>query len=435
MAAIIRMPEVLAGATEEAIQQWLVHEGDPVDVGTPLAEIETEKAVVEFTAESTGTVARRLVADGDSVPVGSPIIALLESGDDPAELAELLAAAGVPLQAPASRADAPEPDSLPAARATPSTTAPRADGHRRFASPIVRRLAAERGLSLDGVVGSGPDGRIVRRDLEFTVHDPAGSAATVAAAAVARAVPTKPAVEAPTTGARRSSDPGGGAVTDTPASAMRRTIARRLAESKSTIPHFYMTRHLEVDELLALRERINALGGPRVSVNDFIVKAVALAHRAVPDAAAIWHDEGLRRYGDIDVAVAVAVEGGLVTPVLRGVDRLSIGALAASSAELADRARAGALTAADLTGGTIAVSNLGMYGVDEFAAIINPPQSAILAVGRASARPIARDGALAVATMMSVTLSGDHRVMDGAAAAKWLAALADLVEHPLGIVV
>jgi pyruvate dehydrogenase E2 component (dihydrolipoamide acetyltransferase) len=223
------------------------------------------------------------------------------------------------------------------------------------------------------------------------------------------------------------------AFVDTPAGSMRRTIARRLTESKTTVPHFYMTRHLEIDALLALRAQVNRDREQRVSVNDLVVKAVALAHRAVPEANAIWIDGTIRRFRDVDVAVAVAIDGGLVTPVIRGVDALSVAGLAERTAAAAERARTGGLLPGELEGGSIAVSNLGMYGIDDFAAIINPPQSGILAVGAGTQRAIVRDGEITVATVMSVTLSGDHRVLDGAVAARWMGELAALIENPMRI--
>lgn len=405
MAAVIRMPAALAGVTEGAIQTWLAQAGDTIAVGAPLAEIETEKAVVEYQSEVGGTVARLLVAAGDNVAVGTPIAVVLAAGEGDDAIGPALAAAGLSAEPEAPAAAAPA--AAPAPVAAPAAVQAEAAGDRLFASPIVRRLARERGIDLTAVTGSGPEGRIVRRDLD------GAQAAPAAAPAVA---------PAPASGS-----------TDVPLTGMRRAIARRLTESKTTVPHFYVTAHCNVGELLELRKRVNSAIETKVSVNDFVLKAVAGALRAVPEANAIWGGDVIRRFDTVDLAVAVAVEGGLLTPVLRGVESLTLTQVAAAVADAAARARAGKLRQEELEGGSFSVSNLGMYGVDEFSAILNPPQSGILAVGAAKERPIVVDGQLAVGSVMTVTLSADHRVIDGAVAAQWMAKFVALIENPVAI--
>ncbi len=405
MAAVIRMPAALAGVTEGAIQTWLAQAGDTIAVGAPLAEIETEKAVVEYQSEVGGTVARLLVEAGDNVAVGTPIAVVLAAGEGDDAIGPALAAAGLSAEPEAPAAAAPA--AAPAPVAAPAAVQAEAAGDRLFASPIVRRLARERGIDLTAVTGSGPEGRIVRRDLD---------GAQVAPAAAPAVAP------APASGS-----------TDVPLTGMRRAIARRLTESKTTVPHFYVTAHCNVGELLELRKRVNSAIETKVSVNDFVLKAVAGALRAVPEANAIWGGDVIRRFDTVDLAVAVAVEGGLLTPVLRGVESLTLTQVAAAVADAAARARAGKLRQEELEGGSFSVSNLGMYGVDEFSAILNPPQSGILAVGAAKERPIVVDGQLAVGSVMTVTLSADHRVIDGAVAAQWMAKFVALIENPVAI--
>ncbi|NCT90965.1 pyruvate dehydrogenase complex dihydrolipoamide acetyltransferase, partial [Cellulomonas sp. APG4] len=301
--------------------------------------------------------------------------------------------------------------------------APRA----RFVSPLARRRARGAGVSLDGVVGTGPGGRVVRRDVDRLVAEAPRAAATPAPAP--SGVPAPPSVASPSAPATAA----GGRVE--PHSPMRRAIARRLSESKSTVPHFYLTAECRVDALLELRREINASGSVRVSVNDLVLRAAAVAFREVPEANVLWHEDGLHRFDAVDVAVAVATDCGLVTPVVRGVEDLAVGALSRVVAELAARAREGRLRQAELEGGTLTVSNLGMYGTREFTAILNPPQALILAVGAAVQQPVVDDGALAVGTVMRCTLSVDHRAVDGALAARWLAAFQAAVEHPLTLLV
>lgn len=415
MSAIVRMPEVATGATEAAVANWLVEVGASVTAGQPIVEIETEKAVVEFEADEGGVLAGILLPAGDAATVGSPIAVIATGGQSPEDAMAEAGAEAVASERPSETAIA---DSEPrtASGADRDLAGPKQD-QRLFVSPLVRRLARERGIDLADLTGSGPHGRIVRRDLEAFESE--------------RAPRTAPAM---TDRSRIKTTPS--TYTDTPHSAMRRAIARRLTESKMTVPHFYLVAHCRVDELLALRARINEQPGMRVSVNDLVIKAVAAALVEVPEANAVWTDAAIRQFADVDIAVAVAVPGGLLTPVVHGVQRLPIGALSQTVRDLAERARAGKLKQAELEGGSFSVSNLGMYGTSEFSAIINPPHAGILAVGAAAPQPVVQeDGSLGVATVMTVSLSADHRVLDGAIAAQWLAAFQRRIENPVSILI
>jgi pyruvate dehydrogenase E2 component (dihydrolipoamide acetyltransferase) len=389
MASVVRMPEVLAGATEAVLSTWSVAEGAEVAVGDVLAEIETEKATVEYQAEEAGTLARFLIKPGDSADVGTPIAIFTSPGDGDPEIDQALADAGV--------------NSAPAVEAAPASTP---SVSRLFASPLVRRLAREAGIDLTTIQGTGPGGRIVRKD--FEAHH--------ASSAVAPAAPQNPSgyVEVPHTG-------------------MRKAIARRLSESKSTVPHFYLSADCRVDRLVQVRSEVNAAKGVKYSLNDWVVKAVAMALMEVPDANVIWGDTAMRRFDSADISVAVATEGGLFTPVIRGVETLSLEEVNTAIAEAAGRARSGTIKQEEIEGGSFAVTNLGMYGTTEFAAIINPPQWGILAVGAATQRPVVENGSLAVGSVMTVTLSADHRAVDGALAAQWLAAFQRHIENPVGL--
>jgi len=427
MATVIRMPAVLASATEAAIQAWSVTEGQAVEVGDPLADIETEKAVVEYAAEVAGTVGRLIAQPGDNLAVGEPIAIVLSAGEGEDAIASALAAAGVADVPPASASrepDAPATETPPTESQVAASPSEEPSG-RTFASPIVRRLAREGGLDLSALVGTGPGGRIVRRDLE-------GAPAAADGQRPAGATPPGVAERTAVSGAAASGMAGTGH-TDLPLTGMRRAIARRLTESKTTVPHFYLTAHVRVDRLLALRAEVNAAAARKVSVNDFVIKAVAGALQDVPAANSIWGGDHLRRFDGVDLAIAVAVDGGLLTPVLRSVQTMSLTEVGAQVTELADRARAGKIRQEELEGGSFSISNLGMYGVDEFSAILNPPQAGILAVGAAKQQPVVVDGELAVGTVMTVTLSADHRVIDGAVAAEWMAAFVRRVENPVSV--
>ncbi len=391
MASVVRMPSVLAGATEAAIASWLVAPGDTVAVGDPLAEIETEKAVIEYGAEEPGVVGRIVLAAGEVGEIGAPIAVLVKDGETDADIDAALGQA---------------------TRAASQT--------RIFASPIVRKMAREKGIALAAIAGTGPNGRIVRRDLERL----AGQRLRTAGEA------GRPDRAAPQPAAAQAS----AADTLIPHTPIRRAIARRLTESMATTPHFYLTTECVVDELLGLRRRINETAPVKVSVNDFVIMAAAAAFGDVPEANVTWSDEGLVAHASVDVSIAVATDGGLVTPVLRGVEAKRLSVIAAEAQSLAQRARDRRLLQHELEGGSFSVSNLGMYGTLEFSAIINPPQSGILAVGAAKPQAVVVDGAVTVANVMRCTLSVDHRAIDGALAARWLAAFTTRIQDPLGMI-
>lgn len=416
MPTVVRMPEVLANAGEAIIQTWLVSVGQEISVGDPIAEIETEKAVVEYAAEVDGILSKLLAEPGATIAVGEPIALVLAPGETDADVDPGVLTDVVPRD-PESAAPVLETE-----METEPGTVPKAEpqalgvtnGRRLFATPLVRKLAKEKGIDLGTVSGTGPGGRIVRRDLD---HLP--TAVTVPT--VAAPVDEKPVSQ--------------GDFEDIPLTGMRKAIARRLTESKATVPHFYVTADCRVDALLDLRRSVNDAGTVKVSVNDFVLKAVAGALVEVPEANSIWNGDSIRRFTGVDIAVAVAVDGGLLTPVIRGVQALPLSAISAQIADLATRARAGKIKQQELEGGSFSVSNLGMYGVTEFSAILNPPHSGILAVGGASQRPVVVDGELAVGTVMTATLSADHRVIDGAVAAQWMAAFVRRIENPLTILI
>ncbi len=441
MASLIRMPEVAAGATEIVLSKWQVQVGDQVKVGDILAEMETEKAVVDYSADAEGSVYKILVTDGASVEVGSPILILLAAGEDPSMGDALLGGAAAPVEPAAAPVVAPvAPVATPIAAPMASTpivaplaavqTAGSANDARRFISPIVRKLCAENGVDPSQIVGTGPDGRVVRRDLEHFLANRVSGTAPAASESTAPAASESTAKVSALAKQEHSSS-----YITVPHSGMRRAIARRLTESKSTVPHFYVTADCKVEELLELRKRINESSPVKISVNDIVVKAVAAALMDVPDANVIWNPDAMHKFESADISVAVATDGGLLTPVIRGVEKRSLSNLSMEIAELAGRARAGKLRQEELEGGAFAVTNLGMFGTKEFSAILNPPQSGILAVGAASPRAVVEDGNIKVATVMTVTLSADHRAVDGALAAKWLAAFVQRVENPLSMLV
>lgn len=417
MATLITMPGVAAGNDAAQILSWLKKEGEAVNVNDELLEVETDKAVVEVAAEASGTLARILVPAGQSAEVGAPIAVILATGEGDAELQAALA--GIPSAAPAA---ATTEVAAPAA-VTPAVAAPAANSTpsenttgRIFASPLARRLAQEAGLNLSTLHGSGPHGRIIKNDV---LKAQAQQSVTVATTAAPAATPVA----------------SNAAYTAQPHSAMRRTIARRLTESKSTVPHFYLQAECRVDALLALRAQINQTASQKVSVNDLIVKAVAVTLQAMPEMNVSWTDEALLQYHDVDISVAVSTDSGLITPVVRNANNLSLSALSQNVRQLAERARDGKLQPNEYQGGSFTISNLGMYGVQNFAAIINPPQAAILAVGAAERRVIAEGDDMVIAQMLSMTLSVDHRAIDGALAARWLARFKETLEAPLSILI
>jgi pyruvate dehydrogenase E2 component (dihydrolipoamide acetyltransferase) len=381
-------------------------------VGDCLAEIETDKAIVEFNADRAGVMGPTLIQAGQEVEVGSPIGVLLDVGETSVNVSALLAKTGdnvgVPLLPnPSTSEPAAPPTLLSGSKVTPS--------HRVFVSPLARRLAKQRGIDLITLIGSGPNGRIVKRDIE------AGSAVVVSSP-----VMTQPSTVSPSTL---------GDYTEVPHSGMRRTIARRLTESKSTIPHFYLSVDCRMDRLMSLRSDINTAMPRKISVNDFIVRAVAVALREVPQANVGWTENAMRQYTQADIAIAVSTDFGLITPIVRAADRKSLSMISQEIADLAERARASQLRPDEYQGGSFSVSNLGMFGVSEFSAIINPPQAAILAVGMTQQVPVVEDGAVKIASVMRCTLSVDHRAIDGALAAQWLAAFKRLLENPLSMLI
>jgi pyruvate dehydrogenase E2 component (dihydrolipoamide acetyltransferase) len=422
----IRMPALSPTMTEGNLAKWLKKEGDEVHSGDVLAEIETDKATMEVEAVDDGKIGRILVPEGaEGIKVNAPIALLLGEDEDASALANFSISAREPAQ-PATPIAAPEPP--PAA--PPATAAARGDG-RIFASPLARRMAQQAGLDLGAIRGSGPQGRIVKADIEAALSaaraPPAPSPARPAAApqplpAAALVLPKE----------RVAALAGNPPYTERPLTAMRRVIARRLTESKQTVPHFYLTIDCEIDELLKIRTELNTKSDAyRISVNDFVIRATALALRQVPTANASWSDEAILLWDTVDIAVAVALDDGLITPIVKAADRKGLAAIANETRDLVARARAGKLKLEEFQGGTFSISNLGMYGVRDFAAVINPPHGGILAVGAGEQRPVVRNGVLAVATVMSCTLSCDHRAVDGAVGAQFLAALKKLVEDPL----
>lgn len=411
MATLIHMPEIAADGGFVVIKEWLKKEGETVAVGDTLAGIETDKALIDLDAEAAGVLAKILIPAGGEAKAGTPVAVLLAPGETTFDLRTLTAGAGLP--AVAASYPVQEASAMPQAQ---SPVPASAEVSRVLASPLARRLAKERGVDLSGLRGSGPHGRIVRRDVEGA---PQATGSTVAPKT--GVIPAVPATGAP--------------YEDIPHSSMRRTIARRLSESKASIPHFYLTADCRMDRLLDLRAQANA-GAPRkLSVNDFIVKAVAAALRETPEMNVSWTENALRRYAQADISVAVSTDNGLITPVVRAADSKPLSVISREIADLAARARSGRLAPDEYQGGSFTISNLGMFGVQEFSAIINPPQAAILAVGATRQCPVVVDGALAVASVMTITLSVDHRAIDGALAAQWLSTLKRMIENPLAILI
>lgn len=419
MAELLLVPEVAAGATEVVISQWLVEPGQEFKAGDPLAVIETEKAVVEVEAEVGATLLKALVAGGTQIDVGSPMALLGTHEEVGSDLEALLVELG-------AAAPAAEPTAVAAAPPAPAdgggegrSESPAARPERQFISPIARKRLRETGLSADGITGTGPRRRILRRDVE----------AAIAAAASDKTRPVVPVPPAETPTAQV------GEWTEVPHSRLRRAVASRLTRSKQEVPHFYLRRSAAVDELLALRGKLNQHSPRKISFNDFVIRAVAVAHADVPDVNVIWTDDAMRRFDTVDVSVAIASQRGLVTPVLRGVESRSLSAISASVKAFVDDADTGRLQQKDLEGGSITVTNLGMFGVEEFSAIINPPQSAILAVGAATPTARVVDGEVTAVTTVNLVLSVDHRAIDGALAARWMASLIAALEQPLRLVV
>jgi pyruvate dehydrogenase E2 component (dihydrolipoamide acetyltransferase) len=424
----ILMPALSPTMTEGNVTKWLKKEGDEVRSGDVLAEIETDKATMEFEAVDDGRLGKILVPEGaEGIKVNQPIAVLLGEGEDASALDKIAEKRAKPAAAPTTVAAEPPPEPRPA-----PGRAGNGDG-RIFASPLARRMAQQAGLDLAAITGSGPQGRIVKVDIEAALS---GGRATPAAArpilqpqpAPAAAPAAAPALSKERVLALAGNPP----YTERPLTAMRRVIARRLTESKQTVPHFYLTVDCEIDELLKFRSELNAKSDAyRISLNDFLIRAAALALRRVPAANASWSDEAILLWDTVDIAVAVALEDGLITPIVKKADRKGLATIANETKDLAARARAGKLKLEEFQGGTFSISNLGMFAVRDFAAVINPPHGGILAVGAGEQRPVVKNGALAIATVMSCTLSCDHRAVDGAVGAQFLAAFKKLVEDPL----
>ena len=419
MSVSVLMPALSPTMTEGTLARWLVKEGDSVKSGDVIAEIETDKATMEVEALDDGVVAKLAVAEGtQNVAVNAVIAVLAEDGESVDDA--LAAVAAVPAAAPSTPPQTDAPAAAPAAATSPVQPAVTpeltARSDRVFASPLARRIAADAGLELARLSGTGPHGRIIRADVEEALASGASGAAVQPAAVSRTASAAVPAEER-----------------FVPHNAMRRVIADRLQQSKQTAPHFYLTVDCELDNLLAARKALNeaAEDGVKISVNDMVVKAAAAALMAEPDVNGYFEAEGCRYFSTADICVAVAVDGGLVTPVIHDVQNLGLADISRKTSDLASRARAGTLDPSEYAGGSFTISNLGMFGVREFAAVINPPQSAILAVGAGEQRPVVKNGELAVATVMTVTLSADHRIVDGALGAKWLQAFKRAIEQPV----
>jgi pyruvate dehydrogenase E2 component (dihydrolipoamide acetyltransferase) len=439
----ILMPALSPTMTEGNLARWLKNEGDAVKAGDVIAEIETDKATMEVEAVDEGKLGKILVPAGaQGVKVNDVIAVLLEEGESAGDI-KAAAGAPAPAKAEAPKAEAPKaeaakpaaaPAAAPSATPAPAPTPAKAPtlGARVFASPLAKRLAQQHGLDLSRIVGSGPHGRVIKSDIDKAAAS--GGAKAAPAPAAAKGPPSAPTIP----GTPQFGEPDFDLM---PHSMMRKTIARRLQESKQFVPHFYLTVDCEIDRLLKTREEINAgapkegAGAFKLSVNDFIIKACAIALKQVPAANASWSDEGVKLYKTSDVSVAVAIPNGLITPVIRHAESKRLSEISSEMKDLAGRAKIGKLKPEGYTGGGFSLSNLGMFGIKDFAAIINPPQGCILAVGAGDQRPVVKNGQLAVATVMSCTLSVDHRVVDGAIGAEFLAALKKLIENPLSMLV
>jgi len=427
---------------EGNLAKWLVKEGDQVSSGDVIAEIETDKATMEVEAVDEGVIAKILVAEGtEGVAVNAVIAVLAEEGEDPGSVQAGSggAPAPAPASAPAESAPAPVPAPKPekAQETAPVSAAVPSPGKRVFSSPLARRIAGQNGIDLGALSGTGPNGRVVKRDVEAAMA--AGTGKAGAAAAKPAASGGAPMAIGAGPDPRKIAGQLDMVYEEIPASGMRKTIARRLVEAKQTVPHFYLTVDIELDALLAMRKQVNAAvpEGVKISVNDMIILASAKALIDEPDTNASWAGDAILKYQSADVAVAVATDGGLITPVIRDAQSKSLSTISAEMIDLATRAREGKLKPHEYQGGTFSISNLGMFGVREFAAVINPPHGAILAVGKGEKRPVVRTtdagDELGIATVMSATLSCDHRVVDGAVGARWLNAFQKRLENPLSM--
>lgn len=428
----ITMPALSPTMTEGKLAKWTKKEGDKIKAGDVIAEIETDKATMEVEAVDEGTLGKILIADGtEGVAVNTPIAMLLEDGESAADLGKAAAA-----PAPAPTAATPAASAAPVAqKAAPAPVAASSanKGSRVFASPLARRLAGEKGIDLSVVSGTGPHGRIVKDDvLNFkggsAAKAPASSGASAGGAS--RSVSSGP-------NAKQLADLLGMEYTELPNNNIRKVVASRLLESKQTVPHFYLTIDCRIDDLLAARERLNAeaKGAFKLSVNDFVIKASAMALKAYPAANVSWTDDAILQYHSSDISVAVATPNGLITPIVKAAETKGLREISEEVKDLAARARDGKLKPIEFQGGTFSISNLGMYGIKDFAAIINPPQACILAVGAGIQQPVVVNGKLEVGTVMSVTLSVDHRAVDGAVGAEYLQVFKRYIENPVSMLV
>jgi pyruvate dehydrogenase E2 component (dihydrolipoamide acetyltransferase) len=427
MASKVMMPKLSPTMEEGQIARWLKKEGDTVSMGEPLAEIDTDKATMEMQALTNGVLRKILVNEGQSAPLGA-LIAIV--GDANEDISSLLSEAGTaPAPAPTAK---PEPEAAP----TKPTPAPADNGSRAaepaatttggrvIVSPLAARMAADAGIDLRSLQGSGPGGRIVKKDIESALSQ----SKTGTVQAFPRAVETKP--------FQAASIATASPYRDEPISEIRRTIAKRLVTSIGPVPHFFLTTEIEMDRAAEMRKNINALDPDlKISVNDIIIKVAAVALLQHPAVNASFQDKHIRYYERADIGVAVAIEEGLITPVIRSADQKSLSQIANEVRELAERARSRKLKPEEYTGASFSISNLGMFGIDEFTAVINPPEAAILAVGAMTPKPVVRDNEVVVKQMMRVTMSCDHRAIDGATGAKFLQTFKKMLENPLYLVV
>jgi pyruvate dehydrogenase E2 component (dihydrolipoamide acetyltransferase) len=431
MATNILMPALSPTMTEGTLARWLKKEGETIKAGDVIAEIETDKATMEVEAVDEGVLGKILVQDGTAgIAVNAPIAVLVDEGEavpsGGAASAPAPKAAAAP--APAAKAAAPEP-----VAAAPVANGHAADGERVFASPLARRMAKQAGIDLSALKGSGPNGRIVRADIEAAQTGGTAKAAPapVVAPPTAPAAPMARAPAAPITAPHKL----------VPHTTMRRVIAKRLSESSASVPHFYVSMDIEIDAMIGLLGQLNAKSPPRdapgsylITINDMVIKAAAATLRKVPGVNASWTDDGMAFYDDVDISVAVSIPEGLITPIIRQADVKGLATISREMKDLAGRARAGKLKPEEFQGGGFSISNMGMFGVSAFTAIINPPQAAILAVAAGKKRPVVNSaGELAVAAVMTCTLSVDHRVADGVMGATWMRTFKQVVEDPLSL--
>ncbi len=442
------MPALSPTMTEGKLAKWSKKEGDAVKAGDVIAEIETDKATMEFEAVDEGTLGKILVPEGaENIAVNQPIAILLEEGEDKSALAKVAKSpmpkkAEAPPASPPPKAEAkpagpapspaPTPNPPPQAGEGAKSSPPQRSGgglggglSRTFASPLARRLAEQAKLDLRSINGTGPHGRIIQHDVEAALK---GGAAKRPPAAAPFTAPAPGGVPLSKSAVYALS--GNTPFTEIPMTGMRRTVAKRMVESKTTVPHFYLTIDCDIDPLMRIRSDLAETAGTKLSVNDFVIKAAAVALRKIPRANASYSDDAILLWSEVNVAVAVALDDGLITPIIKNADTKRLPEISAEMRDLGTRARAGKLRLNEFQGGTFSISNLGMYGIKDFAAVINPPHGCILAVGAGEQRPVVKNGALAVGTVMSCTLACDHRVVDGAVGAQYLAEFKKIIEHP-----